>query len=303
MAMLGKRYGKSGRDFMPERWLEMDPEDGDLIEHRAVDDAVRQGRWFTNMLSVNRSRQLAKRRPISDQDMSLWLTDYEATRQYFMELSATRFKLLAFLPTITGTVIGVLFGTAQESQLLLTWVGAFGFMVTLGIFFYDQRNTQIYDALVLRAKSIETELGFSPLTGHVHCESRGKRSSGGAFLDRPPRSLHLLPFTRSGRWGIFKMWHDRGLALIYSSVFAGWAFTCVAGATNALSQAITLRTLAAPICAGIGGFSFFAVIIHLFDWHRARNWKLRDDIQGRLGPKREREESCIKRFFMWSFRG
>jgi len=302
MAMLGEPYSMSGKAHMPERWLRMTPKDGKLIEHRALDDAIQQGRWLMNMLTENRSRRLGKGRPMTDQDRELWLADYEATRQYFMDLSATRFKLLAFLPTITGTVVAVLFGTLQSPQML-AGVGAFGFMVTLGILFYDQRNTQIYDALVLRAQSIETKLGFAPLTGHIHQDMRTKRSCGGAFLDRPPRSLHLFPFTRSGRWGIFKMWHDRGLALIYSSVFAGWVFTCAAGVANALSEPISLRALAAPSWAAVGAFLFFMTIIHLFDWYRHENWELNNDVQGILGPKENEEENCIKRFFACLFRG
>ena len=72
----------------------------------------------------------------------------------------------------------------------------------LGIIVYDQRNTQIHDAMQKHAKTLEALLGLEPLDDT-------KKGRGGAFLDRPGRNLRLF--------GILLMWHDRGLALICSS--------------------------------------------------------------------------------------
>ena len=147
--------------------------------------------------------------------------DYAATREYFYHLAETRFKLLAFVPTITGLAVTLL--ARSSSSLVMFGVGVFGWLVSLGIIFYDQRNTQIYDTMVFRAKSLEVMIGLPNLTAHFYphrsAMSEDKRGSkkwkrGGPFLDRPPRSIRLFgcgdrskeSHLECGGWP--KMWHD-----------------------------------------------------------------------------------------------
>lgn len=148
--------------------------------------------------------------------------DYEKTTQYFHELAATRFKLLAIVPVVTGAAIGLLL-RAKNPEMILA-IGLLGFFVTIGILFYDQRNTQLYDAMQIRAKGLEVLLEFEPINNLISSDKeRRKWNYGGAFLDRPKRSLKF--------YGIL-MWHDRGLAIIYSAAIGGWAFLI----TNAILQ-------------------------------------------------------------------
>src|ERR1039458_9618131 len=138
--------------------------------------------------------------------------DYEQTVQYHHNLADIRFRLLTMVPASTAAAILFVEKTVTGPVVLI--VGLLGFMVTLGITFYDQRNTQIYDAMQKRAKTLEALLGFEPLD-----ETKKKR--GGAFLDRPNRDRRLF--------GLFLMWHDRALAIIYASTFSGWSYLIVNG--------------------------------------------------------------------------
>jgi hypothetical protein len=80
-----------------------------------------------------------------------------------------------------------------------------GFVVTLGIVIYDQRNSQIHDETVGRAQFLEDVLKFP---------SRKGRS--GHMSQRPDDNRRLF--------NLMNMWHDRGLALIYGAVLGAWIF-------------------------------------------------------------------------------
>ena len=113
---------------------------------------------------------------------------------------------MALVPIVTGAAIGLLSqGTAPGSVLV---IGILGFVVTVGIFFYNQRNTQIFDAMILRAKMLEALLQFEPLDE--------KQRYDGPFLSRPERTLKLF--------GVVRVWSDRGLALVYGAALGGWAY-------------------------------------------------------------------------------
>lgn len=75
-----------------------------------------------------------------DRDEKLKL-DYEQTTAYYHHLADSRFKLLALVPIVTGAAIGLLSQGADPATVLV--IGILGFVVTLGLFFYNQRNTQI----------------------------------------------------------------------------------------------------------------------------------------------------------------
>lgn len=138
--------------------------------------------------------------------------DYQETAEYFRELSGARFKLLAIVPAVTGAALATL--EPQAAPVRIAVLGLFGFLVVLGIAFYDQRNTQLYDAMQIRAKNLEAYLGLPKA-------SNQQFKRGGAFLDRPMRSLKLF--------GLVDIWHDRALAIVYSTSLAAWAYLLVAG--------------------------------------------------------------------------
>ena len=58
--------------------------------------------------------------------------DYEQTTQYLRTLIDVRFRLLAFVPTVTGVAVAVIGRPRPASELL--GVGVIGLLATLGIF-------------------------------------------------------------------------------------------------------------------------------------------------------------------------
>lgn len=122
-------------------------------------------------------------------------------------LTDVRFKLLTIVPTITGLAVTVLMTQTirDSSPLLVLMASLFGFGVTLGIRIYDLRNSQLYDDLIRRARSLESFLGVE----------RG-------------------PYMRRSK-NIWPLQHDVALFLIYLLVLAAWlvgagvSLTCAAG--------------------------------------------------------------------------
>jgi hypothetical protein len=135
------------------------------------------------------------------------IKDYEQTTQVIRLLTDTRFKLLAIVPVVTGFAVTLMTGAGADRGAQLA-VGLLGALVTLGILLYDLRNSQLYDAAIHRAKRLEELLDF-PVA------SNG-RVSGGLYSERPSASEHLLL--------IFRIKHDRGLALVYSASLAAWCY-------------------------------------------------------------------------------
>jgi hypothetical protein len=142
--------------------------------------------------------------------------DYNQTTDLMRGLTDVRFKLVAFVPTISGAAIAVL-GHGHSTPELLA-VGLLGLVATVGIVIFDLRNTQLLDYAVLRAKSLEEKLGF------VSIFEPGK--PGGLFTERPGRDLRVF--------GLAGVGHDRGLALVYSAAIGGWCYIVAWGALRAL---------------------------------------------------------------------
>lgn len=134
--------------------------------------------------------------------------------------------------------------------------------MTLGIFFYDQRNTQIYDAMVRRAKMLEALLELEPLDDARH-------RYAGAFLSRPKRTLLLF--------GVFRVWHDRGLAIVYGAVLGAWAFLI----TSSL-LAFTAISSSAIITAINVGVPVIVAVAIIWQVHR---WDEVTDEMGALPPR------------------
>jgi hypothetical protein len=143
--------------------------------------------------------------------------DYDQTTDLVRTLTDVRFKLLAFVPTISGAAIGLLGHDHSTAELLA--VGIVGLMATLGIVVYELRNTQIYDYAVIRAQELEARLGFASV---FHAAE-----TGGLFSERPGRSIRIF--------GLAAVAHDRGLSLVYSAALGGWGYIVAWGALRALS--------------------------------------------------------------------
>jgi hypothetical protein len=124
-----------------------------------------------------------------------------------------RFKLLALVPTLSGAAVAFTGRPTAPVQLLA--LGGLGLAATLGVLFYDLRNSEIYDYAIGRAQRIENELNISP---------GANDEPGGLFSDRPSGTIRLFGLTAD---------RDRGLALVYSAALGGWTYLVVWGALRA----------------------------------------------------------------------
>jgi hypothetical protein len=129
--------------------------------------------------------------------------DYDQTIKFVHSFTDLRTKMLAFVPTITGTAVGLLGEPRPAAELI--GVSLLGLTATLGIFVYELRNAQLYDAMIQRAKELERLLGLPTV--------QGLQGAGGVLAMRP------------GRWFA----HDRGWTLVYSAAIAGWSYLAAWG--------------------------------------------------------------------------
>jgi hypothetical protein len=189
--------------------------------------------------------------------------DYQTTVQQFTVLADIRFKLLAFVPTVTGAAFGLL--KDSPNHVATAGIGVFGFLVTLGIIFYEIRNTQFYDAAVHRAKALEVCLKL-PICTHP-------ARDGGFFCER--RSLKKLRL-----FGLLEIWHDRGLAIVYGSTLAAWSVLVlhgtIASQTGQRYIALTAsqQLLVSAAIAVVIGFFFGWEIIRLSKVHKPQPVRL-----------------------------
>jgi hypothetical protein len=133
--------------------------------------------------------------------------EYERATSLFDDLTDVRFKLLALVPTLSGTAVGLLRG--GESAVTLLAVGILGLAATLGILVYELRNIDLRNGLAERIKTIESEL--------VGRELLGSRADGSWKL-----------------FGLVQPRHGVGLALVYGAALAGWGYLVSWGALEAL---------------------------------------------------------------------
>lgn len=118
-------------------------------------------------------------------------------------LTDVRFKLLGFVPTVSVVIlIGLLSRDDPGKGLTPTMrmaVSVFGLLITLALYIYERRNSELYDDLISRGRRIEKELGIDT----------------GKFLGRKDSKSRLIK-------------HDVAINLIYGTAFAGWLFALAA---------------------------------------------------------------------------
>jgi len=144
------------------------------------------------------------------------IAEYAEVNQNFRMLADVRFRLLALIPTLGGAAIFLLSRTQPESTggfALLFLVSCLGFLATLGVTIYDQRNNEFYEALLGRAKYLEEEL---KLPRNLEVRTTDSSEFRGQFRERPGRGLYgRFLFNR------VELGHDPGLALVYGAVLGG----------------------------------------------------------------------------------
>ena len=171
--------------------------------------------------------------------------DYEQTHQLIRMFTDIRFKLLAFVPTLTGAAVALLSGVDNRATTLM--LGFLGLFVTLGIISYEMRNTVLYDAAIHRAKCLELRLKLPLFTDG--------RTKGGVFNERPPRpmlfrgsKLFIELYSRKvTKEPALTVWHDQALALVYGSAIGGWAYIIVGSLLVLFTQQRSLVNLLVAI--------------------------------------------------------
>lgn len=161
----------------------------------------------------------------TDEQLQRLRLDYDQTTDLIRTLTDVRFKLLAFVPTITGAAVALV-GRGHSAAELLS-VGSLGLVATSGIVIYELRNTQLHDYAVGRAKELEQRLGI------------------GLYREEPSGELTVF--------GVVTAAHDRGLALVYSVAIAGWSYLVGWGALHA-AGAGNAQLIGGILAAAVGIF-------------------------------------------------
>lgn len=153
----------------------------------------------------------------SPQDEQLRI--YEQLCISYRAIDDFRAKLLGFLPFATGAGILLLAKALEgEPKQFLLPIGAFGFVVTLGLFFYEIYGIRKCGALISAGRNLECMLGVE-----------------GQFKSRPREVARLIaePFAAG---------------LIYPAVLAAWTFL-------ALTPVWPGASLPAAILVFVDGFA------------------------------------------------
>jgi hypothetical protein len=193
------------------------------------------------------------------EELEVLKLDYEQTLATYRQLTGIRFKLLAFVPAISGAAIAVL-GQTRPDRWAKFGFAALGFFVTLGIVLYDQRNTQFYNGVIGRAKHLERELGFKRFENDTNVGLFGSRSA----------------HSRQYFFGL-PVGHDLGLALVYSTVLGAWVFAAIEGGWP------TETALAAT-----AGVTVALSALVQFEWHDGKPKRLKKAWK-RMRDSNERE--------------
>ena len=120
-------------------------------------------------------------RPL-DQPRELLLALYGEVCASWRMLTDVRFKLLGFLPVLSGAGILTLRDAVPGWPRVA--LAALGLAVVVGLTIYDERNSELYNDLISRARKIEEELGFDTgqFLGRVDPKSKGINHSNGTRL-------------------------------------------------------------------------------------------------------------------------
>ena len=210
--------------------------------------------------------------PISSPEPAHLYLEYSEVNHNIRALAEVRFKLLGLVPTLGGVAIYVLSlaGLGQQplplqsrstSLVVVILIAALGLAATLGILFYDQRNSELYNALIHRAKYLEG-LFDSPRSHGVYATG----DKGGQFQERPTRQRRLFEVE-----GLL-MGHDTGLALVYGPVLGAWAFPLSLSLIRIGGGASSFSALASAIVAAFMTCIFTGELLYQ-DAEDRRRWQ------------------------------
>ena len=121
---------------------------------------------------------------------------YQEVCKSYQSIADFRAKLLGFLPLASGAGVYAVLGDGKDPPGYAWVAGIFGFLVTLGLFFYELRGVQRATALERAGRELELSMGLA----------------NGQFAEQPEAHLGGLVDARGAAW------------LIYPTVLAGWVY-------------------------------------------------------------------------------
>jgi hypothetical protein len=157
--------------------------------------------WLTRSMKPS-DEPVAAEGSFLQQKPELLMSLYSEVCTSWRSLVDVRFKLLGLVPAVSGVALGTLLSGDGLSAGAGIAIAVFGLVVTLSLFVYEQRNSQLHDELISRGRRIEKELGITV----------------GQFLGRP------------GSWKFVK--HDTAIGAIYIVTAAAW----LAGAVDFVTR-------------------------------------------------------------------
>lgn len=100
------------------------------------------------------------------------------------------------MPAISVTLIYSVLSAEKLGKWEVTFVGVVGFLITLAIKIYDQRNSELHDQLISRGRKIEEEMGVD------NGVFMGRRKPSKRFLGIPVRHgiINLIYWTCLLMW-------------------------------------------------------------------------------------------------------
>jgi hypothetical protein len=155
-----------------------------------------------------------------------------------------RYKLLGFLPLVTGGALALLSGRAEDiRQDFFGPVGRFGILVTLGLLAYEMFGIKKCHALLKAGDAMERAMGLRD----------------GQFIRRPNNLLWVVnePFAA---------------ALIYPAVLAAWTYLSVLY-DNPSRSADPSRARGLGLLVFVGGFALillYDAYLRIRDWYERR---------------------------------
>jgi hypothetical protein len=151
--------------------------------------------------------------------------EYEQVCNNHDMIADFRAKLLGFLPFVSGAGILVLLRTdfADAPVQVISYVAAFGFLVTLGLFFYDisgiancnaliEYGARLEMAMKLRGlmKAAKTDRRIGQVLEGFNSRTLDTRQWEGRFSGRPPRPFGFIGAETAG-------------CVVYTAVLLAWA--------------------------------------------------------------------------------
>lgn len=178
---------------------------------------------------------------------------YQELCTSYHKIADFRAKLLGLLPLASGTGIYLLASAGQSPYYGA--IGSFGFLITLGLYFYEIRGIQRCNALIEIGKHFEKTLGVegqfilrpkpvrfvNRFRSHSHEADRAKSDEAGWLSEEAARLLSGVSIgtTEAAR-------------VIYPAVLGAWAFLTVFS-----TGMLLLASMTAVIVFLIGFFSSF----------------------------------------------